>query len=158
MKLRIILITGLLLGIAISALEFVKMLAEQLDYGNFLQIASVFFIILIIVALYWGVKEIRERCYDDTKVFKFSKAFFYGCAISIVASLIVFVYLILHYSYIDVEGLQRISEKNSTLPALTNVVSASLMFALIDLLYAIFFNLFVAIYVVRANTLSDAHH
>ena len=149
MKTRIIFITGLLLGIAISGLEFVKMFAEQLDYANFLKIASMMFIILIIVALYWGLKEIRERCYNETKIFKFSKAFFYGSCISFLAFIVIFLYLILHYSYIDMDGLQRISENNSTLPPLTNVVSASLMFAFIDLLYAIFFNLFVAIYVHR---------
>jgi ABC-type Fe3+ transport system permease subunit len=147
MKLRIILITGFLLGIAISALEFVKMFAEQLDYDHFLKIAALFFLILIIAALYWGLKEIKERCYEENQILKFSKAFFYGCCISLVAFIAIFIYLIIHYSYIDVEGLQRISEKNSALPSLTNVASASLMFALIDLLYAIFLNLFVAIYI-----------
>jgi uncharacterized membrane protein len=151
MKLRITLITGALLGITISALEFVKMYAERLDYTSFFKISSIMFIILIIVALYWGIKEIKARCYDDDKVFKFSKAFFYGCGISFIAFVVIFLYLNLHYTYIDVEGLQRISEKNSALPALTNVVSASLMFAFIDLLYTIFFNLFVAMYVVRGK-------
>jgi uncharacterized membrane protein len=149
MKTRIILISGLLLGIAISALEFVKMYAETIEYPAFHKISSIMFIILIIVALYWGLKEIRERCFEDNNKFKFSQAFFYGCGISFVAFIVVCLYLNLHYNYIDMEGLQRISEKNSNLPTLTNVVSASLMFAFIDLLYAIFFNLFVAMYVYR---------
>jgi hypothetical protein len=148
MKTRIILISGLLLGLAISALELVKMYAEKLDYSPFLKISSIMFIILTVVALYWGLKEIRERG-DENSSFKFSIAFFYGCRISFVAFAVIFLYLIFHYSYLDVDGLQRISENNSALPALTNVVSASLMFALIDLLYTVFFNLFVAAYVYR---------
>jgi uncharacterized membrane protein len=91
------------------------------------------------------LKEIRDRFYDGT--LKFSKTFLYGTGISFIAFLIVFLYLIIHYSYIDVDGLQRISERNGSYPPLTHVVSASFMFALIDLLYAIFFNLFVAMYV-----------
>ena len=156
MKTKIILIVGAFLGIAISGLEFVKMYAEKLDYTPFLKISSIMFIILIVVALYWGLKEIRTRCYDDPvmpetqqSAFKFSKAFFYGCCISFVTFIVIFLYMILHYSYIDVDGLQRISANNSALPPLKNVISASLMFAFIDLLYAIFFNLFVAMYVYR---------
>ena len=147
MKLRILLITGFLLGLAISALEFVKMYAIQLEYASFLKIASILLILLIICALYWGIKEIRDRCYQEN--IKFSKAFFFGSCIAFIAFLVVFLYLILHYSYIDVDGLQRINETNKALPALTHVVSASLFFSFSVLLYGMFLNLFVSMYVYR---------
>ena len=147
MKVKIIFISGTLLGLAVSALEFVKMCAEQLEYTAFFKIASPLFIILTICALYWGLKEIRTECYQNS--LKFSKAFLYGCGISFVAFFIVFLYFLLHYSYIDVDGLQRISSNSSALPALTNIFSASLMLAFYDLLYGIFFTLFVAMYVYK---------
>jgi len=149
MKLRILFLTGVLLGIAISALELVKMFAVQMEYQPFNNIASILLIILIVCALYWGIKEIRDKCYEGS--IKFAKAFLDGSVISFVAFLVVFLYLIIHYSYIDVEGLQRINEKNETLPPLTNVIAASFIFSFSVLLYGIFLNLFVSMYVYRKN-------
>jgi hypothetical protein len=142
---RIILTIGTLLGLSVSALEFAKFFAVQLEYQPFLKIASILLIILIIYALYWGLKEIRDRFYEG--VLKFSKAFLYGVGISFVAFLVVFLYLIIHYSYIDVDGLQRISESNATLTPLTHVVSAAFIFSFSVLLYGGFLGLFVAMYI-----------
>ena len=144
---RILFVIGSLLGLAISALEFVKFYALQMEYQPFNKIASILLIILIVYAIYWGVKEIRDRFYEGN--IKFSKAFLYGVGISFIAFIIVFLYLILHYTYIDVEGLQRISEQNATLVPLKNVVTASLIFSLSVLLYGIFLNMFVSMYVYR---------
>ena len=141
---------GALLGLAVSVLEFVKYCALQLAYEPFNKIASVLLIILIIYAIYWGVKEVRDRFYEGN--IKFSKAFLFGTGIAFVAFVVVFFYLILHYSYIDVDGLQRISENNDTLAPLTNVVTASLMFSFSVFLYGILLNLFVAMYVYRSKS------
>jgi NO-binding membrane sensor protein with MHYT domain len=143
--LRILLVTGTLLGLSVSALEFAKFYAEQFEYQPFIKIASILLIILIVYALYWGLKEIRDRFYEGT--IKFSKAFLYGAGISFMAFLIVFLYLIIHYSYIDIEGLQRINERNAALTPLTHVLPASLIFSFSVFLYGIFLNLFVLMYV-----------
>jgi hypothetical protein len=144
---RILFVIGSLLGLAISALEFVKFYALQMEYQPFNNIASILLIILIVYAIYWGVKEIRDRFYEGN--IKFSKAFLFGTGISFIAFIVVFLYLILHYTYIDVEGLQRISENNNMITPLTNVVTASLIFSFSVLLYGIFLNLFVSMYVYR---------
>ncbi|MCL1850780.1 MAG: DUF4199 domain-containing protein [Bacteroidetes bacterium] len=144
---RIIVITGTLLGLSISVLELAKFYAVRLAYQPFLKIASILLIILIVYALYWGLKEIRDRFYEGT--IKFSKAFLYGAGISFVAFIIVFLYLILHYSYIDIDGLQRINEKNAALSPLMHIVPASLIFSFSVFLYGIFLNLFVSMYVYR---------
>jgi hypothetical protein len=149
MKLKIIFISGTLLGLTISALEFAKMYALQLDYAAFIQIAAILLIILITYALYRGIKEICDRFYDGS--IKFSKAFLYGAAISFIAFFVVFLYLILHYSYIDIDGLQRFNENNNT--QLTSVFAASLFFSFSVLLYGIFINLFVSMYVQRSKGL-----
>jgi Zn finger protein HypA/HybF involved in hydrogenase expression len=74
-----------------------------------------------------------------------------GLAVSALefAFIIVFLCLLLHYTYIDVEGLQRINEKNVTLQPLTNVFPASLFFSFSVFLYGIFLNLFASMYVYR---------
>jgi hypothetical protein len=100
-----------------------------------------------VYALYWGIKEIRDRFYEGN--INFAKAFLYGAGISFVSFVVVCLYLIVHYSYIDVEGLQRMNEQNATLMPLTNVVTASLIFSFSVLLYGIFLNLFVSMYVYR---------
>jgi hypothetical protein len=144
---RIIFVTGAFLGFSISFLEFVKFYALQFEYQHYLKIASILFIILIIYALYWGLKEIRDRFLEGN--IKFSKAFLYGTGISFVAFVIVFLYLIIHYHYIDVDGLQRISEKDLSVQPLLHVVPASFFFSFSVFLYGIFLNLFVSMYVYR---------
>ena len=144
---RITFVTGILLGLAISFLEFVKFYAELLEYEPFHKIASIVLIILIVYVLYWGIKEIRDRFYEGN--IKFSKAFFYGVGISFVSFTFVFLYLILHYKYIDVAGLQKINERNAAFPPLMNVTMASLFFSFSVFLYGIFLNLFVSMYVYR---------
>ena len=144
---RIIFTIGILLGISISALELAKFYAEQLEYQPFVKISSILLILLIVYALYWGLKEIKNRFLKGN--IKFTRAFIYGCGISFVAFMVVFFYLILHYHYIDVEGLQRINEKNTTLQPLTNILPASLYFSFSVFLYGIFLNLFVSMYVYK---------
>ena len=147
MKFRIVFISGTLLGLAVAALEFVKKYAIEMDYKPFSQISSILLIIFIVYVLYRGIKEIRDRIYDGG--IKFSKAFLFGAEISFVAFLIVFLYLILHYNYIDVEALQRFNERNATLPPLPTSIALSFFSSFSVLLYGIFLNLFVSMYVYR---------
>ena len=100
---RICLKWGAVLGVALSLLEIVKMFARRVQYGNS-QMMDIAMIILYILLLYWGGKEFKEH-YPDR--LSFSKAFLCGFLISLIGSVILCCYSLIHYNYIEKDGLQK---------------------------------------------------
>ena len=106
----IILKWGGLLGIGLSALQFVKSIAGNFDYFSFGPILDLLLVVLFIGFLFLGIKEIRDNLQEGR--IKFSKAYLTAISIAIVAFIIVFLYLLLYYTFFNRESLNKINEEN----------------------------------------------
>ena len=107
--LLVVLKWGAFLGAALAVCELVKMLARNIQYeaGN---IFSILLLIVIIVFLYAGIKEYRDDLYEG--YIRFPKAFGAGAAVALVSFVVVFAYLLIHYQYIEKNGLERMNQRN----------------------------------------------
>lgn len=94
---------GVVLGAALAVFELIKMVARNVEYAG-AKMFDIALIILMIVVLYAGVKELKEKY---TERLTFAKAFLGTIVITIIGSLIFFAYAFVHYNYIDVDGLQK---------------------------------------------------
>ncbi len=94
---------GAFLGGALALFELVKMAARNIEYGN-AKVLDIALIIAYILLLYGGIKEFKETY---PKRLSFSKAFA-GCLfISLVGSAVFFCYSLVHYTFIEKDGLVR---------------------------------------------------
>ena len=100
---------GAFLGAALAACELVKMTARDINYDAG-AVFSILLLIVIIVFLYAGIKEYRDDVTDG--YIRFPKAFGVGAATVAVAFVVVFAYMLLHYQYIDKNGLERLNQQN----------------------------------------------
>lgn len=94
---------GVVLGAALALFELIKMVARNVEYAG-AKMFDIALIILMIVVLYAGVKELKEKY---TGRLTFAKAFLGTIFITIIGSLVFFFYAFVHYNYIDVDGLQK---------------------------------------------------
>ncbi len=94
---------GLFLGGALALFELVKMAARNIEYGN-AKMLDIALIIAYILLLYGGIKEFKEK-YPQR--LSFSKAFAGCLLISLVGSAIFFCYSLVHYTFIEKDGLAR---------------------------------------------------
>lgn len=94
---------GVFLGGALALFELVKMAARNIDYGN-AKMLDIALIIAYILLLYGGIKEFKEKY---PKRLSFSKAFAGCLLISLVGSAVFFCYSLVHYSFIEKDGLVR---------------------------------------------------
>lgn len=94
---------GVFLGGALALFELVKMAARNIEYGN-AKMLDIALIIAYILLLYGGIKEFKEK-YPQR--LSFAKAFA-GCLfISVVGSAVFFCYSLVHYTFIEKDGLVR---------------------------------------------------
>ena len=100
---------GAFLGAALAACELVKMAARDINYDAG-AVFSILLLIVIIVFLYAGIKEYRDELCDG--YIRFPKAFGVGAATVAVAFVVVFAYMLIHYKFIDKEGLQQLNQRN----------------------------------------------
>ncbi len=94
---------GVFLGVALALFELVKMAARNIEYGN-AKMLDIALIIAYILLLYGGIKEFKD---NYPKRLSFSKAFAGCLLISLVGSAVFFCYSIVHYSFIEKDGLAR---------------------------------------------------
>lgn len=103
---------GAFLGAALAACELVKMLARDINYDAG-AVFSILLLIVIILFLYAGIKEYRDEVTDG--YIRFPKAFGVGALTAVVAFVVVFAYMMIHYQYIDKNGLDRLNQQNTEL-------------------------------------------
>ncbi len=94
---------GVILGIMLAALELLKMFARKVDYSAS-QLLDLAMIIGFILVLHFGVKEFKEAY---TQRLSFAKAFRSCLVISLIGAILLFGYDMLHYSFIEKDGLQQ---------------------------------------------------
>ena len=100
---------GGLLGAALAACELVKMAARDINYDAG-AVFSILLLIVIIVFLYAGIKEYRDDLCEG--YIRFPKAFGAGAVTVLVAFVVAFAYMLIHYQYIDKNGLARLNTQN----------------------------------------------
>lgn len=100
---------GAFLGVALAVCELVKMAARDINYDAG-AVFSILLLIVIIVFLYAGIKEYRDEVTDG--FIRFPKAFGAGAATIGFAFVVVFGYMLIHYQYIDKNGLERLNTQN----------------------------------------------
>lgn len=94
---------GALLGVALSVFEVVKMVARNVEFEG-AKMFDIAIIIVFILIIHAGVKEFKEKY---PKRLSFAKAFGASVVISVVGALLFFGYDLLHYKYIDKDGLSK---------------------------------------------------
>lgn len=94
---------GVILGVCLAILELVKMAARNIQYGN-TQVLDLAMIIGYVLVLYAAVKEFKE--YYPGRL-SFSKAFLATLIVSFCGSAILFAYDMVHYAFIEKDGLQK---------------------------------------------------
>lgn len=94
---------GVLLGVALSLFEVVKMVARNVEFEG-AKMFDIAIIIVFILILHAGVKEFKEK-YPHR--LSFSKAFACCLVVSIVGSVLFFGYDMIHYTVIDKAGLSK---------------------------------------------------
>lgn len=103
---------GVLLGVIISGIEIVKNFAHKLDLSAYSSVISICLILLIILILYAGIKEVRDR--HEAQLISYPKAFGIGIGITLIAFLIVLFSLTVIFS-VQPQFLQNINQKNQQL-------------------------------------------
>ena len=103
---------GFLLGAVVSAIEIVKNYAQNLDITSFGSVISIAILVITVLILYAGIKEVRERTEDD--VISYPKAFGVGIGIVFVAFVVVLLVLTTLFS-VRPKFLQNVNDKNQEL-------------------------------------------
>ena len=132
---------GVLLGVAISFLELVRMYARLYQYEA-RSIVDIVLIIIFIALLYLAQKDYKETLGGG--YLSFAKAFGIGVIVTVTALLIYLCYMMFHFSLIEPTAVQRIYEGK-----VTNVLAAAMLYSLPVLLYGLFFDLFTAMYLYK---------
>ena len=94
---------GIIAGIMLAGIEILKMFAHKVDYQS-AQLLDLAMIVGFILVLHYGVKEFKE-VYPER--LSFAKAYFSCIVISLVGAVLLFGYDLLHYSFIEKDGLEK---------------------------------------------------
>ena len=103
---------GFLLGAVVAAIEVVKNYAQNLDITSFGSVISIAILVITVLILYSGIKEVRERTEDD--VISYPKAFGVGVGIVFLAFIVVLLVLTTLFS-VHPKFLQNVNDKNQEL-------------------------------------------
>ena len=131
---------GVLLGLALSFLELVRMFARIYEYPS--TVFDLVQIILFIALIFLAQKDYKENL--NGGYLSFAKAYGIGTIVTVVAILIYMYYLIFHFSVIETLPLQRVFDGK-----ITNALAAAMLFSLFPLLCGLFLNLFTAMYLYK---------
>ncbi|MCQ2285250.1 MAG: DUF4199 domain-containing protein [Bacteroidales bacterium] len=104
---KVTIIWGCILGAGFSALEVLKMLARKVDYP-FGTIADLMMILLIIAVLVKSAKVYKDNYSGG--FLSFGKSFGLGVGTVIFSFLFYLLYLCLHYTVVEPNGMQRINK------------------------------------------------
>lgn len=108
-KFVIILKWGALLGAGLSVIKLLGFFAEKMQYP-FGPVNDLLMVVAIVACLFMAIREVRDKQQDG--IIKFSKAFLLGCGIVFVGYFILCLYLMLHFTAIDKEGVANINARN----------------------------------------------
>jgi hypothetical protein len=100
---------GLITAGVLALLELVKYYTRIIDYP-FQTISVLLFIVVMVGLLYLCIKEVRDRMYGGQ--ISFARAFCSGAVMMLSASLALFPYLIVQYTYIDKEAISDMNRRN----------------------------------------------
>lgn len=103
---------GFLLGAVVSAIEIVKNYAQSIDITSFSSVISIAILVITVLILYAGIKEVRERTEGD--VISYPKAFGVGIGMVFVAFVVVLLVLTTLFS-VRPKFLQNVNDKNQEL-------------------------------------------
>lgn len=106
---KIIFKWGALLGAGLSLIKLLGFFALNIDYP-FEPISDLLMVIAFVACLYMGIKELRDDYQDG--LIKYTRAFVIGFWITLLAYLIMVVFLMVDYQYIDKDGVARINQQN----------------------------------------------
>lgn len=101
---------GGILGIGLVLLNFLRSFADTFEFYPIGPVTDLLLVLLFIGALYLGIKEYRDDI-SDGKI-KFAKAFFTGAMISLMAFVVMLIYLNINYTYVDKNALNDLNAKN----------------------------------------------
>lgn len=100
---------GALLGVTLAGCEVVKMMARNINYDAG-AIFSILLLIVLILFLYGAAKEFRDDLQEG--YIRFPKAFGVGAVTIVVTFILMFAYMLIHYQFIDKNGIEQINAKN----------------------------------------------
>lgn len=108
-KLKITFIWGALLGAGLSLIKLLGFFSQNIDYP-FEPISDLLMVIVFVVCLYMGIKELRDKYQDG--LIKYTRAFALGLGITVFAYIIMVIFLIVNYQFIDKDGVARTNQQN----------------------------------------------
>lgn len=100
---------GALLGAGLSVINLLGFLAQKTGY-YFGPVKDLLQVLAIVGCLYMAIRDIRDKVQDG--LIKFQKAFGIGCCIVFIGYLILALYMLLHLSVIDKNGVENINQRN----------------------------------------------
>ena len=105
---------GALLGAGLSLIKLVTYFAGTLDAEYpFGPISDLLMVAAFVFAIYMAIKEIRDKQQDG--VIRFAPAFGYGVLVVVIAYAVMVCYLLVHYSYIEKDGVEKNNRRNMEL-------------------------------------------
>ena len=100
---------GALLGAGLSVINLLGFLAQKTGY-YFGPVKDLLQVLAIVGCLYMAIRDIRDNVHDG--LIKFQKAFGIGCCIVFIGYIILALYMLLHLSVIDKNGVENINQRN----------------------------------------------
>ena len=105
---------GALLGAGLSLIKLATYYAGTLDAAYpFGPISDLLMVAAFVFAIYMAIKEIRDNRQDG--VIRFAPAFGYGVLVVFIAYAVMVGYLLVHYSYIETDGVEKNNRRNMEL-------------------------------------------
>lgn len=105
---------GALLGAGLSLIKLATYYAGTLDADYpFGPISDLLMVAAFVFAIYMAIKEIRDNRQDG--VIRFAPAFGYGVLVVFIAYAVMVGYLLVHYSYIETDGVEKNNRRNMEL-------------------------------------------
>ncbi len=102
---------GTLLGLALASVQFLRIF-NKMEYFSIGPILDMMQFAALIGLLLLGMKEYRDEVKGG--VIKFAKAFSIGVVMVLIAFVLVTVYFVIQFNYIDKDGLTELNERNLT--------------------------------------------
>jgi uncharacterized membrane protein len=105
---------GALLGAGLSLIKLATYYAGTMDADYpFGPISDLLMVIAFVVAIYMAIKEIRDNRQDG--VIRFAPAFGYGVLVVFIAYAVMVGYLLVHYTHIEKDGVEKNNRRNMEL-------------------------------------------
>jgi hypothetical protein len=107
---HIVLKWGAIMGAGSAIVLFLRDYTSTLNFYPFGPIMDVLMILVFFGCLYVGIKQCRDTL--QNQMIKLYKAFLVGGGITLIAVVLVFIYLLVNYSFFDKNAVDKINSKN----------------------------------------------